>query len=226
MDFGIRGKVAISSGGSKGMGRCVSEDLAREGCRVVVAARGKATVDEVVARIRASGGEAVGACVDMATKDGIDECVRIAKAAYGDPDIAVGNVYGPQHGGFDDTSDEDFRAAYEQMVMSQVHLIRAVTPAMKTKGWGRIVLIGSNSSKEPHKELPLVTANITRVGAVALNKSVANELGPHGITVNTIGTGGFATERYTSYMKRTIEAQGVCSMSARRGAGSRFRSDG
>jgi 3-oxoacyl-[acyl-carrier protein] reductase len=208
MDFGIRGKVAISSGGSKGMGRAVSEDLAREGCRVVVAARGHEAVDEVVAGIRASGGEAVPAYVDMASKDGIEEAVGIARAAFGDPQIVVGNVYGPQHGRFDDTSDEDFRQAYEQMVMSQVHLVRAVTPAMKRQGWGRIVLIGSNSSKEPHRELPLVTANITRVGAVALNKSLAHELGPHGITINTIGTGGFATERYTNYMKRTIEAQG------------------
>ena len=72
----------------------------------------------------------------------------------------------------------------------------------------RIVLINSVSSKEPHKELPLVTANVTRVAATSLNKSVANELGKYGITINTIGTGGFATERYTSYMKRTIEAQG------------------
>lgn len=208
MDFGIKGKVAISSGGSKGMGKCVSEDLAREGCKVVVAARGKEAVDQVVAGIVAVGGLAVGAYVDMATKAGILEAVRVAKAAFGDPDIVVGNVYGPVHGGWDDTRDEDFVQAYEQMVMSQVHLLRAVTPAMKEKGWGRIVLINSTSSKEPHKELPLLTADVTRVGATALNKSVANELGWCGITINTIGTGGFATERYTSYIKRTVEAQG------------------
>lgn len=208
MDFGIKGKVAISSGGSKGMGRSVSEDLAREGCRVVVAARGREAVDEVVANIRASGGEAVPAYVDMATKDGIAEAVRIARDTWGDPDIVVGNVYGPQHGRWEETQEDDFREAFEDMVMSQFYLLRAVTPAMKEKGWGRIVLINSTSSKEPHKELPLVTANVTRIAATSLNKSVANELGPFGITINTIGTGGFATERYTSYMKRTIEASG------------------
>lgn len=208
MDFGIEGKVAISGGGSKGMGRAISEDLAREGCRVVVAARGKEAVDEVVAGIRANGGEAVGAYVNMATKEGIAEAVRIAKDTWGDPEIVVGNVYGPTHGRWDETTDENFREAFEDMVMSQVYLLRAVTPAMKEKGWGRIVLINSVSSKEPHKELPLVTANVTRVGATSLNKSVANELGPYGITINTIGTGGFATDRYTSYMKRTMEAQG------------------
>jgi 3-oxoacyl-[acyl-carrier protein] reductase len=208
MDLGIKGKVAISGGGSKGMGRAVSEDLAREGCRVVVAARGKEAVDEVVAGIRAAGGEAVPAYVNMATREGIEEAVRIAREAWGDPDIVVGNVYGPTHGRWEETQDDDFRAAYEDMVMSQVYLLRSVTPAMKKKGWGRVVLINSMASKEPHKELPLVTANVTRVGATALNKSVANELGRYGITINTIGTGGFATERYKGWMRKTIEAQG------------------
>ena len=208
MDFGIAGRVAISGGGSKGMGRAISLDLAREGCRVVVAARGQEAVDEVVARIVADGGEAVAAYVNMATKEGIEEAVRIARDTWGDPDIVVGNVYGPTHGRWEETQDDNFREAFDEMVMSQVWLLRAVTPAMKAGGWGRIVLINSMASKEPHKELPLVTANVTRVGATSLNKSVANELGPYGITINTIGTGGFATERYTSYMKRTIEAQG------------------
>ncbi len=209
MDFGIAGKVALSSGGSKGMGREVSIDLAREGCKVVVCARGKEAVDDTVATIRDAGGEAVPAYVDMATKDGIDEAVRIAEENWGSPDIAVGNVYGPRHGRWEETSDEDFREAYEQMLMSQVYLLRAVTPAMKEKGWGRIVLIGSISSKQPHKELPLVTANVTRTAALALNRSVANELGHDGITVNTIGTGGFATERYYEYMRGQAEANGV-----------------
>ncbi|HMP44377.1 MAG TPA: SDR family oxidoreductase [Sphingopyxis sp.] len=208
MDLGIRGRVAISGGGSKGMGRAISEELAREGCRVVVAARGREAVDAVVAKIRADGGEAVPAYADMARKEGIEAAVRIATESWGAPDIAVGNVYGPQHGRWEETKDEDFRDAFEDMVMSQVHLLRAVTPAMKERGWGRIVLINSISSKEPHKELPLVTANVTRVAATSLNKSAANELGEYGITINTIGTGGFATDRYTSYMRRTIEAQG------------------
>ena len=208
MDFGIQGKVAISGGGSKGMGRAISIDLAREGCRVVVAARGQEAVDEVVSEIRANGGEAIPAYVNMSRKDGIEEAVRIATETWNAPEIVVGNVYGPTHGRWEETTDENFREAFEDMVMSQVYLLRAVTPAMKEQGWGRIVLINSISSKEPHKELPLVTANVTRVGATSLNKSVANELGHYGITINTIGTGGFATDRYTSYMKRTVEGQG------------------
>lgn len=208
MDLGLAGKIAISGGGSKGMGKAISLDLAREGCKVIVAARGHEAVDAVVSEINQSGGIAVPAYVDMSTKEGIEQAVRIAKENWGDPDIAVGNIYGPVHGCWEETKDDDFRDAFNMLVMSHIWMLRTVTPAMKEKGWGRIILLNSMAAKEPHKELPLVTANVTRVAAVSLNKSVSNELSPYGITINTIGTGGIATERYTSYMKKTIESQG------------------
>jgi 3-oxoacyl-[acyl-carrier protein] reductase len=205
MDFGISGKVALSGGGSKGMGRFISEDLAREGCKVVVAARGQEAIDDTVAAIRAAGGEATGVSADMSTKAGILAAVAHAKDVYGAPDIVVSNVYGPTHGRWEETSDQDFLDAYESIVMSEVYLSRAVLPHMKQQRWGRIVCINSICSKEPHRALPLVTANVTRVGATALNKSISDELASYGITINTIGTGSFATERYMSYMRKQAE---------------------
>lgn len=190
------------------MGRAVSADLAREGCRVIVSARGKDAVDETVAAIRADGGEATGVYADMSTEAGILQIQAAARAAYGDPDIVVGNVYGPTHGRWADTTPEHFREAYEAIVMSQVFLLRTFTPAMIEKKWGRVVLINSIASKEPHKELPLVTANVTRVGALSLNKSVSDEIAMHGITINTIGTGGFATDRYYEHMTRMVAENG------------------
>lgn len=208
MDFGIKGKIAVSGGGSKGMGRSVSEDLGREGCRVVVAARGQEAVDDTVNTIIAAGGEAMGVYADMSTKEGILKVQAEARAKWGDPDIVVGNVYGPTHGRWEATKDEDFMSAYESIVMSQVHLLRTFTPAMKEKKWGRVVLINSIASKEPHKELPLVTANVTRVAALSLNKSVSDEIAKFGITINTIGTGGFATDRYYEHMRRMVAENG------------------
>ena len=208
MDLGIEGKVALSGGGSKGIGRAISEELAREGCKVVVAARGHEAIDETVEAIRQAGGEATGVSADMSSKDGIQAAVAHAARTYGEPDIAVGNVYGPTHGRWDETKDEDFLEAYQAIVMSEVYLSRAVVPAMKRKGWGRIVTVNSTCSKEPHRDLPLVTANVTRVGTTALNKSLADELGKFGITINTLGTGGFFTERYRSYMSKNAAAAG------------------
>jgi len=202
MDFGIVGKVALSGGGSRGMGRCISEELAREGAKVVVAARGSEAVEDTVAAIRQAGGEATGVSADMSTRHGILKAVEHARVHYGSPDIVVSNVYGPTHGRWEETRDEDFLDAYEGIVMSQVHLCRAVLPHMKEQRWGRVVCINSICSKEPHRELPLVTANVTRVGATALNKSISDELSRFGITINTIGTGSFATERHISYMRK------------------------
>lgn len=202
MDFGIAGKVALSGGGSKGVGRCISEDLAREGCKVVVAARGQEAIDETVAAIKAAGGEASGVSADMSSKEGILKAVEFTKATYGAPDIVVSNVYGPTHGRWDETKDDDFLEAYQSIVMSEVYLSRAVIPHMKEQGWGRIVCVNSICSKEPHREMPLITANVTRVGAVALNKSISDELAAYGITINTLGTGSFATERHTSYVAK------------------------
>jgi len=209
MDLGIRGKVVLCGGGSKGMGRAIAEAFGREGCRVVVAARGAEALADTVKAIEAEGGIAVAVSADMSTREGIVTAVEAARAAFGAPDIVIGNVYGPTHGRWADSREQDFEDAYASMVMSQVHLLKAVTPAMREKSWGRVVLLNSMASKEPHRALPLVTANVTRVAAHALNKSVATELAPHGITINSIGTGVFATERLTSYHERLAAELGT-----------------
>ena len=144
----------------------------------------------------------------MASKQGIASAFDAARQAYGDPDIAIGNVYGPVHGSWEETREQDFRDAYEGIVMSQVHFLREATPSMQKKGWGRVVLVNSMASKEPHREFPLLTANVTRVGAHALNKTVAAELAADGITINTLGTGVFATDRLISYHRTRAAAQG------------------
>jgi 3-oxoacyl-[acyl-carrier protein] reductase len=208
VDLGIRGKVALVSGGSKGIGRAISEDLGREGCRVVVSARGKEAVDSTVAAIRDGGGEAHGVPADFTDAADIRRVVAETREAFGPVDIAIFNVYGPNDGYFDESTDEGFAKAYNDMVMALVWMSRAVVPDMKASGWGRLITIGSVCAKEPHRDLPLVTANVTRVGAVALNKSLSAELGPHGITVNTLATGGFMTDRYRSYMERIAAEQG------------------
>jgi 3-oxoacyl-[acyl-carrier protein] reductase len=209
VELGIAGKVALVSGGSKGMGRATSEELAREGCRVVVTARGKQAVDETVDAIRAAGGTAIGVPADFTVRDEIERVVATAQQELGPIEIAVFNVYGPTDGRYEELTDEALDEAYNDMVKALHWMTQAVLPDMKAAKFGRLVTINSISAKEVHRALPLFTANLTRVAAVSFNKTLSAEVGQYGITVNTMGTGGFLTDRYESYMKRRAEEDGM-----------------
>jgi 3-oxoacyl-[acyl-carrier protein] reductase len=209
MDLGITGKVAFVSGGSKGMGRATAELLAAEGVQVIVAARSKGAVDETVDVIRSRGGEATGVAANLTVQDEVARAVAEGTQAFGPPDIAITNVHGPGPGDFFDLSDEEFAQAFREMTLSVVYLTRLVVPHMKEQGWGRLVNIGSGAAKEPPPELAHMLANTTRSSVVTLQKSLANELGRYGITVNTIGTGWFGTQRMYDYIDALAQKNGA-----------------
>lgn len=200
MDLGITGKVALVSGGSKGMGLACAAALAAEGVHVVIAARGQEGVDHAIASIRADGGTADGIACNMATSEGIEKAVAFCRTTFGDPDIVVPNVHGSDRNSFETASDDDFRNGYEQLVMSVILLARAVTPSMKARRWGRIVTVGSFCVKKPHWKIPLTIDNVTRAAAIAFSKSLSNELGEWGVTVNTVGPGFILTGLYDEFM--------------------------
>jgi len=212
VDLGIAGKVAFVSGGSMGMGRATAELLGQEGCRVVVAAleRDQESIDETVKAIVGAGGEAVGVAGDLTVKANVERAVGTAREAFGvTPDIVVANVDGPGAGYFDDVPDEAFDQAHRQMTMSMVYLCRAVVPHMKEQRWGRIICLNSMAAKEPPPELAHILANGARAAVVAFNKSLSNEVARYGITVNTIGTGWFATARMLKYVDHMAAEQGI-----------------
>jgi 3-oxoacyl-[acyl-carrier protein] reductase len=209
MDLGIAGKVALVSGGSQGMGRATAELLAAEGVRVIVVARHKEAVDEAVEAIRTNGGDAVGVSADLTVSDDVARAVAEGTEAFGPPDIAITNVHGPGPGNFFDLTDDQFANAFREMTLSVIYLTRRVVPHMKEKGWGRLVNIGSGAAKEPPPELAHILANTARASVVTLQKSLANELGPFGITVNTLGTGWFGTQRMYDYVDKLAEQKGT-----------------
>ena len=200
MDLGLKDKIAVVAGGSRGCGRGIAEELAREGAAVVLSGRDAQTVEATVSHIRAQGGRAHGVATEMVSKRGAESIVAAARSAFGDPDILVVNPPGPTRlRGFENTPDDEFRSANEHWVMTLVQTVREVLPAMKTKRWGRIVNIASMGLKSPHLEDPMYTQN-TRVGLVGVIKTLAHEYGRFGITANVIATGPFLTELSREYM--------------------------
>lgn len=214
MDLGIAGKTALVTGGSHGIGRAISEELARNGCKVVVVARGQQWLDETVNAIREEGGEAVAVKADLLDFDTYPDMLSGAKAAFGAPDIAIWSPVAPPPGAFDEVSDADFEASYRSVVTGFSHFVRLVSPHMKEQRWGRIVTIGSGHAKLPARlsvmHFSYVLANTNRPAALGLSRSVADELGPFGITVNTIPPGYIDTGvNYDAFFKECADKEGL-----------------
>jgi 3-oxoacyl-[acyl-carrier protein] reductase len=185
--------VALVTGGTHGIGRSIAEELGRNGARVVVVARGRERLDDTVGAIRSAGGEAVGVSADLTDLGSFDYMVEEAQKAFDRPDIAIYTPVAPPAGAFDDFGDEDFDQAYKYIVKGFRHFARAVVPAMKERKWGRIVTVGSGAAKSPARRSILnfdyILANTVRPAGLGLSRSLADELGPFGITVNTVPPG-------------------------------------
>lgn len=206
MDLGIKGRVAFVSGGTRGIGRAAADHLAAEGCRVIVVGRRQASVDDAVKVMRSAGGEVSGVAADLTDAADIKRAVQFARDCYGDPEIVISNVHlgdggADGDGSFESLSDAEYQQAFNDLTMSVVHLTREVTPAMKANRWGRLINVGSGAAKEPPVEMEHLLHNLARAPVVLLNKSLANDLGPFGITVNTIGTGWIATDAVQKYAR-------------------------
>jgi 3-oxoacyl-[acyl-carrier protein] reductase len=212
MDLGIKGKVALVTGGSKGIGREISVELAREGCRVAVVARNQDAIDATVAEIKAAGGTAIGISADLSVLDNYDRAVEETTRAFGAPDIAIFNMETPAPGQFEKLTEEDFAYAYHVVVLCYLRMVRLVLPHMRAQKWGRIVTIGSAAAKQPVRAgmgFDYHLANTTRISALALSKTVAADVISEGITVNTVGTGYIETENAKIWLSTRAEETGV-----------------
>ena len=185
MDLDIKGKIALVAASTRGLGRGCAQALAAEGCLVAVCSRNQTAAQEAAMDIAAqSGSEVLGFAADMRLKEDIDRLVTQVIDALGHPDILVTNAGGPPPGTFANTALESYPTALDLNLMSAVHLIHGVVPAMKAKGWGRIIAITSISVKQPIGNLLL--SNMARAGLTGFLKTIALELAPDGITVNAL----------------------------------------
>lgn len=202
MDLGLQGRVALVMGSSAGIGLGIAEALAREGARIAVASRSQKRAEDTAALI--AGGEdglpPSGATAPfVADTDDIDRLVELpaeVEAALGPLDILVTNTGGPPLGKALSHELDHWERAYRSLVLAPRMLAGVAVMGMRERGWGRIVNVGSTSTREPIPGLTL--SNAHRMAAVGFFKTLAREVAGDGITVNTVATGRFATERIAS----------------------------
>jgi 3-oxoacyl-[acyl-carrier protein] reductase len=193
MELEISGKTALVTGASRGIGRAVAAALAREGARVAIASRSRARLTEAAAELE---GETAVLLADTSDLDRLAALPEEVEEALGPIEILVTNTGGPPLGGALDNPVAEWEQAYRSLVLAPRILIEAVLPGMRERGWGRIVNVGSSSVREPIPGLAL--SNSHRMAAVGFFKTLASEVAAEGITVNTIATGRFATDRLAS----------------------------
>ena len=190
MDLGIRGRKALVIGASQGLGYACARALAHEGADVVLASRGGETLANAADRLAAETGRPVGHVgADASTEAGRAAILAACPA----PDILVTNAGGPPALRFRNITPEDWAKALDTNFLSAVELIRATVDGMIARGFGRIVNITSLSVRMPITGLDLSTsARMALTGYVA---GIAREVAPHGVTINNLLPGTFATER-------------------------------
>ena len=194
MDLGLKGKAAIVTASSRGIGRATAEILAGEGARVAMCARTAADVTRAAAEIRGrTGAEVLAVQADVTKPADIDRVVSRTVEAFGAVHILVNNAGGPPAGTFDTLGDSEWQAGFELTLLSAVRMIRAVLPHMRRAGGGAIVNLQSTSVKAPIDNLML--SNAIRTGVIGLAKSLSFELAKDGIRVNNVLPGAIMTDR-------------------------------
>lgn len=204
MDLGVKDQVALVTAASKGLGKAAALALAQEGAKVAICSHSDA-LDSAAAELRAStGGEVLAVRTDLTVEDQVRALVRQTLDHFGQIDILIVNAGGPPPGTFLDLKVADWEAGIRTTLMSALYLCYAVVPHMLERGRGSIVATQSYSVKQPIPRL--TTSNSIRMAVIGLMKSLANELGPKGIRVNSINPAWTWTDRVEQLMADRAKA--------------------
>lgn len=194
MDLGLKGKVAMVAGASRGLGYAVARGLAAEGVLVSMASREEAKIQDASKRVSAETYSETMACaVDVRSAESIQKWFDATIAKFGGVDLMYINSGGPPAGTALSFDDAAWLSAFELLVLSSVRMARLAVPSMKARGGGAIVIGTSSSVQEPVPNLAL--SNCVRASVAALSKTLSNELAADNIRVNQLLPGRVATDR-------------------------------
>jgi NAD(P)-dependent dehydrogenase (short-subunit alcohol dehydrogenase family) len=205
MDLGLRGKTAVISGSTAGIGYAIAATLAAEGAKVVVNGRTEERVKTAVQKIREQQGAAdvSGVAADLGTAAGVEDFIKKVPEA----DILINNlgIFEPKP--FAQISDADWLRFFEVNVLSGVRLARAYLPAMLRKNWGRIIFISSESAQQIPAEM--IHYGMTKTVQVAVARGLAESVAGTGVTVNSVLPGPTASEGVATFVDQLAKQQGV-----------------
>ena len=206
MDLQLKGKVALVTAASKGLGKAAAREFAREGAHVVMCARSKLIVTAAKEIKDETGGRVLAFQADVTKQADIDKVVEATFKEYGKIDILFVNAGGPAPGSFLSLKPEDWEAAANLTLMSAVRLCYAVVPYMLERGEGSILTTQSYSVKQPIDNL--ILSNSIRAAVHGMAKTLANQMAQHGITVNNVMPGYIHTDRIQQLAQQTTAQTG------------------
>jgi 3-oxoacyl-[acyl-carrier protein] reductase len=206
MDLGLKGKVALVTGASYGIGEAIATGLAQEGVKLAICARGEEKLKRVSAKMENLGAEVLWVVADVLEPEDIDRMVKQVLDAYGQIDILVNNAGGMVRGTFAKASVEDWQRGIDLNLFSTIHFCQKIVPDMKERKWGRIINVASVWGHQPGVT-PIY--NTVKGAIITLSKSLSNELAPDNILVNAVCPGGIVTPAWIETAEILAQKRGT-----------------
>ena len=195
MDLELQGRVALVTGGSRGIGKAIARALAAEGVDLALVARGEDALNAAAAELaQETGRRVIPIVADVTSRDDARRAVAVVQETFGRLDILINNAGFPgglAAGPLAEVSDEALLEDLNVKTLGYLRFAQAAAPAMRERGWGRIINIGGLSARQPGS----YSAGIRNIAIVHMARTLSMELAPSGITVNVIHPGGTRTER-------------------------------
>jgi len=200
MELGLKGKVAIVTGGTEGIGRASAFEFAREGAKVAICSRRAELVAQTVDEIKRAGGDAFGMAADMSKTADIERFIDAVARHYGGIDILVNNAGTSARGAFLDVTDDTWHADIELKLFGAIRCTRLAVPYMRKRGGGRVINITISSAKQPGAgSMP---TSISRAAGLALTKALSKEFAADNILVNTVCIGKIKSGQHERRFKK------------------------